>query len=217
MAAPLAAGLVTLSKTERIAGCVLTNIGSETASMVVYENDIPIMLEVFPIGSNDVTNDIALGLRIPLDEAEEIKLSHDKINKDSGIPKKKLDDIISARLSDIFDLVDNQLKKIDKAGLLPAGIILTGGGSGIINIEDIARATLKLPYKIAKISNENYKNRPAQNNNIKVKDSTWSVSYGLSVVGFNNDFYNLYNGGNRGNFFKIMLKNIVRFFHKFLP
>src|SRR5581483_3771638 len=62
MAAPLAASLVTLSKTQKIAGCVLTNIGSETVSIVVFENDIPISLEVFPIGSNDITNDIALGL-----------------------------------------------------------------------------------------------------------------------------------------------------------
>jgi cell division protein FtsA len=78
MAAPVAAGLVTLSKTEKIAGAVLANIGSDTVSIVVYEDDIPISLEVFPIGSNDITNDIALGLKVSLEEAEKIKRKRDE-------------------------------------------------------------------------------------------------------------------------------------------
>jgi cell division protein FtsA len=72
--APFAASHVMLTKAQRLAGCVLTNIGSETVSIVVYENNLPVSLEVFPIGSNDITNDIALGLRIPLEEAEQVKL-----------------------------------------------------------------------------------------------------------------------------------------------
>ena len=66
VAAPIASSLVTLSKTQKIAGCVLANIGSETVSIAVFENNIPISIEVFPFGGNDVTNDIALGLKIPL-------------------------------------------------------------------------------------------------------------------------------------------------------
>ena len=64
IASPIAAGLISLSKKQRNVGCILVNIGSETVSIVVYENDTPISLDVFPIGSADITNDMALGLKI---------------------------------------------------------------------------------------------------------------------------------------------------------
>ncbi|MDD4803703.1 MAG: cell division protein FtsA [Candidatus Pacebacteria bacterium] len=177
VASPIAASIVNLTKTQKIAGCVLANIGSETVSLVVFENNIPISLEVFPIGSNDITNDIALGFRIPIDEAENIKIG---TVSEIQYPKKKLDEIILARLSDIFDLIESHLRKIGRSGLLPAGIILTGGGSGIETIEDIARASLKLPSKIASI------NLISNIKNSQLKDSTWSVAYGLSMIGLNN-------------------------------
>jgi len=63
MASPLAGSLVTLTRAQKIAGCVLANIGAETVSVVVFENNIPISLKIFPIGSTDITNDIALGLK----------------------------------------------------------------------------------------------------------------------------------------------------------
>ncbi|MEN9647908.1 MAG: hypothetical protein RLY57_712, partial [Candidatus Parcubacteria bacterium] len=113
---PFAAAHVMLTKAQRIAGCVLANIGSETVSIAVYENNTPLSLEVFPIGSNDITNDIALGLRIPLEEAEQVKLGS---VVGGNYPKKKLDDIVGARLSDIFELIEAHLKKIGKSGLLP--------------------------------------------------------------------------------------------------
>jgi cell division protein FtsA len=146
MAAPLAASLVSLTKAKKIAGCVLTNIGSETTSIVIYENNVPVSLEVFPIGSNDITNDIALGLKIPLEEAEKVKVG---LISQTSYPKKKLEEIISARLSDIFDLIETHLKKIGRSGLLPAGVILTGGGAGLHTIEEFARSSLKLPSKVS--------------------------------------------------------------------
>ena len=174
MASPLAGSLVVLNKTQKIAGCVLANIGSETVSIVVFENNIPISLEVFPIGGTDITNDIALGLKIPLEEAESLKLNNEK---DIDYSKKRLEEIIIARLSDIFDLIESHLKKIGRSGLLPAGIILTGGSSGVSTIEDLARATLKLPSKIGSI------NFTTSLKNCQIKDSSWSVSYGLCVWG----------------------------------
>lgn len=175
MASPLAAGLVTLTKSQKIAGCVLANIGAETISIVVYENNIPISLEVFPIGSTDITNDIALGLKIPLEEAENIKIGSLGPN---SFPKKKLDEIIHARLSDMFELIENHLKKIGRNGLLPAGIFITGGGGNIGTIEDMAKIALKLPSRIASLNLPDPKNR--------VKDSTWAVAYGLCMFGFSN-------------------------------
>jgi cell division protein FtsA len=177
IASPIAGSVVTLSKAQKIAGCVLTNIGSETVSIIVYEDNKPVSLEVFPIGGSDITNDIALGLRIPLEEAEEVK-------KGSIVgvnyPRKKLDEIISARLSDIFELIEAHLKKIGRNGLLPAGIIITGGGSSIEMIEALAKASLKLPSRIGSITfGEGAKGQ--------IKDASWSVSYGLCLIGLTND------------------------------
>ena len=167
---PIAAGQVALNKRQRSAGCALVNIGAETVSIAVFENETPISLQIFPIGSTDITNDIALGLKIPLQEAEKIK-----VNGPDGIyPKKKLDEIIEARLEDIFELIDAHLKKIGRSGLLPAGVILTGGGAGIATIEDLAKAVLRLPSSTAHSAIANAGKHP-------VKDSSWLVAYGLAV------------------------------------
>jgi cell division protein FtsA len=171
MASPLAGSLVMLSKAQKRAGCVLANIGAETVSIVIFENSTPVSLKVFPIGSNDITNDIALGLKIPLDEAEKVKRGS---MSNATYSKRKLDEIVSARLSDIFELIDAHLKKNKRDGLLPAGIILTGGGSTIAPIQDLARASLRLPSKIATLD-------PGQNG--KVRDASWAVAYGLCIWG----------------------------------
>lgn len=176
MASPIAASFVTLTKSQKTAGCVLANIGAETISIVVFENNIPISLEVFQIGSTDITNDIALGLKIPLEEAENIKIGSLGGNSYS---KKKLEEIIEARLSDMFELIENHLKKIGRSGLLPAGIFITGGGAGVGTIEDFAKVALRLPSRIATLNLGDAKSR--------VKDSTWAVAYGLCVLGFSGD------------------------------
>ena len=177
VATPIAASVVTLSKAQKIAGCVLANIGSETVSIIVYEDNRPISLEIFPIGGSDITNDIALGLRIPLEEAEEVK-------KGSIVgvtyPRKKIDEIISARLSDVFELIEAHLKKIGKNGLLPAGIILTGGGSSLEMIENMAKSSLKLPSRIGSITF-------CEGAKGQIKDASWSVAYGLCLIGLTND------------------------------
>jgi len=176
MAAPIAGGFVTLSKTQKIAGCVLVNIGAETVSIGVFENNIPTSLEVFPIGSTDITNDIALGLKVPLEEAEQIKIG---AITGSSYPRKKLEEIVSARLSDIFELIETHLKRIGRNGLLPAGIIITGGGSALNSIDDLAKAALKLPSRIGSIGTVDGKS--------SFKDNTLSVAYGLCIWGIHTE------------------------------
>jgi len=180
IASPISASLVTLSKAQKIAGSILTNIGSETVSIIIYEDNKPISLEVFPLGGNDITKDIALGLRVPLDEAEEIKRGS---IVGMNYPKKKLDDIVNARLSDIFDLIEAHLKKIGRNGLLPAGIILTGGSSRIEIIESLAKNNLRLPAKIGTV---NFPGTKSQ-----TRDSSWSVAYGLCLINLTNDHDNI--------------------------
>lgn len=200
MASPLAGSLVMLTKAQKKAGCVLANIGAETVSIVVFENNTPISVKVFPIGSSDITNDIALGLKIPLDEAEKIKRGG---MSSTPYSKKKLDEIIANRLTEIFQLIDDHLKKIKRDALLPAGIILTGGGSGVTTVQDLAKASLRLPSKVAALD-------PSQNG--KVRDATWAVGYGLCIWGLSGteEESGINLARNTGN-------TLVNWFKQFLP
>jgi len=201
MASPIAASFITLSKAQKMAGCVLANIGAETLSIVVYENNIPISLEVFPIGGADITNDIALGLKISLEEAEEIK----KHGIGTSLyPRKKLEEIVEARLGDMFELIDSHLSKIGRSGLLPAGIIITGGSAGVNSATDLAKSVLKLPSRTAALS---YMDQPE-----KVEDAFWSVAYGLCVLGLSE------NEIQKPIFdFDNFIKKVISWFKQFLP
>lgn len=172
IASPLAASFVMLSKSQKRAGCVLVNVGAETTAIVVFEDSTPISLKIFPMGSSDLTNDIALGLKLPIEEAEKIKRGG---MTSATYSKKQLEEIIDTRLTTIFTLIDTHLKKIKRDGLLPAGAILTGGGSGIFRITDVAKRVLSLPARTATIE---FGTKQA-----KIKDAAWAVAYGLCMWG----------------------------------
>lgn len=172
IASPLAAAEVALTDAQKIAGCVLANIGSETVSVIVFDNNQPISLAVFPIGSTDITNDIALGLKVSLEKAEQIKLGG---VTGSDVSKKKLEEVVTARLEDIFELIEDHLEKINREGLLPAGIIMTGGGSSLSMVEDVARTTLDLPASVAKLKLPKTKTIRA------LENSSWTVGYGAAT------------------------------------
>jgi cell division protein FtsA len=175
MASPLAGSYVTLTKDQKMKGCVLANIGAETVSIVIYDEGIPISVKVFPVGSTNITDDIALYFKIALEEAERVKLG-----KLSGAmySRKKVDDLIAARFSHMFTLLDKHLKSIGRRGPLPAGIVLTGGGSGAGTVSDIAKHSLSLPVRIAETR---------MSPDAKVRDATWAVAYGLALWGLTGD------------------------------
>lgn len=171
IASPVALSTIILNTKQKTAGCALLDIGAETVSISVFENNLLISLQVFSIGSMDITKDVALGFKIALEEAESVKLGS-VIGGD--YPKKKVDEIIEARLGDIFELVENQLKRIKRSELLPAGIIITGGGAHIARIEELAKKQLNLPAKVGPTDS-------TINNKLKIKDASWYTAYGLSV------------------------------------
>jgi cell division protein FtsA len=176
-AAPLAASYVALTKAQRMAGCILVNIGAETTSVVVSENGLPVSLEIFPVGSTNITNDIALGLQISLEDAELVKIGESSVQ----YPRKRLNDIIENCLEGLFDLILRHLQRIGRNGLLPAGVVLIGGGSRLPSIEEFARSTLELPAKIADISLDL---SPQNGEKRRVsRDAGWFVAYGLCVFG----------------------------------
>ncbi|MCA9363242.1 cell division protein FtsA [Candidatus Kaiserbacteria bacterium] len=200
IASPLAASFVMLSKAQKRAGCVLANIGAETTSIVVFEDSTPISLKIFPIGSNDITNDIALGLRIPLEDAEKVKRG---AMTSATYSKKKLDTIIQDRLTSIFTLIDSHLKKIKRDGLLPAGVILTGGGASVSGTVEVAKSTLELPARLATLD---------MGNKVKIRDASWAVAYGLCMWGASDTEETSAIG-----IVKHTRRNILSWFSQFLP
>lgn len=172
IASPLSASQIALSEKQKIAGVGLVNIGSETVSLSIFENGSLTSLHTFSFGSNDITNDIALGLKIPLDLAE--KLKHG--TGDDSYSKKKLEEIIEARLSDILELIENYLKKIKRSGLLPAGVVFVGGGANTSGLEELSKNILKLPSNIGSTEIFN-------NSKTKLRDSTWFTALGLLTLG----------------------------------
>ncbi len=203
VAAPIAASFVALSKMQKRVGCVLANIGSETLSIVVYEDATPVSVKVFPVGGSDITNDIALGLRISPEEAEQLKQG---AILGAPYPKRKIDDLIHRRVSDMFKLVESHLRKIGKDELLPAGIILTGGGSSIQTVADLAKAVLRLPSRTATLEG-------AAAERMQLRDSSWAVAYGLTIWGLQGSDIEPQEPSSVSELFK----SIGKWFKKFLP
>ncbi len=223
---PIAASYAVLTRVQKTAGCILADIGAETVSIAVFEEGIPTSLKVFSVGSTNITNDIALCLKIPIEEAENIKIGKDlpamTVGKQAsrqdikGYSKKKLEDIIEARLSDIFDLIEAHLKKIGKNSLLPAGIILIGGGSNQGQVEPLAKQYLNLPARIAPLSilssipiNQSNETQVVKKN----IDSSWAVAYGLCTFGETKDMEEF--SGSR--FVKQTKSNLAKWLRQFLP
>lgn len=169
-ATPIATEQLLLSDLQKNFGCALIDIGAETVSVSVFENNSLTSLHVFGIGSLDITKDIALGLRVTPEEAENIKLG---VVTFMNTPKKKLDEIVEARLSDIFELIDKYFKKIGRSGLLPAGAILIGGGSQMNMIENVAKTMLRIPVKSGFLELPSSKG--------PIKDQRLLVAYGVAT------------------------------------
>jgi cell division protein FtsA len=163
---PLAAAKSVLSKKQKELGVVLINIGGGTTSLAVYEEGDLIHTVIIPVGAGHITNDIAIGLRTSIDVAEKIKLEYGSAisrdtNKKEGIDLSQIDsqeegvvsryhvaEIIEARFEEIFMLVQKELKLIGKAGLLPSGAVLVGGGAKMTNAGELAKEILGLPVQI---------------------------------------------------------------------
>src|SRR3989344_4654638 len=161
---PLASSRAVLTHREKELGVAVLDIGASTTSLAVFEEDNLIHAAIFPLGSANITNDIAILLKVDIETAEKIKIDFgscvwrggakkEKIKGDFLpeqiiLSKKNLIDIIEARVSEIFDQANKELKKISRQGLLPSGIVLTGGGAKLPKITELAKKEMKLPCRI---------------------------------------------------------------------
>lgn len=160
---PIAAARAVLTEKQKELGVGLLDIGAGITSLAVFEEGSLIHLVILPMGSANITNDIAIGLKTDIDIAERIKIEYGscflkgrdvkrKINIGGDEPlvfsQKFLVKVISDRISEIFEEVNKELKKISKEKLLPAGIILTGGGAKMHKIVELAKNKLHLPVRL---------------------------------------------------------------------
>ncbi len=203
IASPVAGSFIALSGRQKIVGSLLVNIGSETVSIATYENNLLMSLYTFSIGSADITNDIALGMRIPLEKAENFKLG----NITEEYSKKKLDEIIEARLGDIFELIENHLKKIKRNELLPAGVVFIGGGANVTGLEEFSKSALKLPSRIG--STDMFGGIKT-----KLRDPSYFVALGLIISQEDNSGYN---EGSFSNLFKDLKHSIKSSLKQLMP
>lgn len=168
---PLASGEVVLSETERQMGAVVCDIGGGTTDMAIYIDGDIWHTMVLPVGGSHITSDIAHGLRLSISQAEDVKKQHGYAveadvnsgetfivrtfgeDKPAQVSRKELANIIEARVEEIFLLVLQEIKRSGYDGLLPAGMVLTGGTSLLPGIRNLADRVLGLPVRVARPEN----------------------------------------------------------------
>jgi len=176
----LAAAESVLTETEKELGVVLVDIGGGVTDIVVYVEGSPFYTTVLPIGAKNVTNDLAIGLRLSLEAAEKIKMAlsekpKKKSEDEEGEDKEKKDEdeieladlgimeetktisrktliegIIKPRLNEIFTMVGLEIKKSGATGLTPSGIVLCGGGAQTVGVVESAKRILAMPVRVGK-------------------------------------------------------------------
>jgi cell division protein FtsA len=159
----LAASEAVVTPRQKEIGVLVVNIGVSTTSMVVYEEGEIIHTAILPIGSEHITNDIAIGLRTSIDIAEAVKTEYGdctpgQVSKREeidlaalGAPEQELvkkqyvSEIIEARVEEILQKIDAELQRIKRSALLPSGVVFTGGGAKLMGLTELAKKQLRLP------------------------------------------------------------------------
>jgi len=201
---PLAAAEVVIGAKQKELGAALINIGAATTSLAVFEEGELMHAAVIPIGSEHITSDVAIGLRCLINLAERIKLEYgsssgekytkkdevdvsDLVREENMgeermvISKKYVAEIIEARVEEIFDKIDNELKKIDRSGMLPAGVYLIGGGAKLLDIVETAKKKLRLPACLG--ANKNVPLAIDKVNDINYLTALGLVAWGNQLAG----------------------------------
>lgn len=166
--ASIASAEAVLLPAERDLGCLLVDIGGGTTEFAIFDQGRLWYTSVLPVGGNLITSDIAIGLRTPVEVAENIKVTHgcvipdlmpdnemvtvlDMLGKGSKqVSKKVVASIIQPRIQEILTLIRNELKTSGYRGMLPGGMIITGGSVLLDGLAELASAEMKLPVRVGR-------------------------------------------------------------------
>lgn len=197
--APLAASLSVLDKNQKEYGVLNLDFGGGTSTLTVFEEADLLHSAVLPVGSRHMTADLAVALRTSIDVAERVKIEHGTTSEGIDLrkrehldlsellgeenfvwPKRQLIGVIDARAHELLDLVSAELKKLSK-GMLPAGVVLSGGGANLPGLAALVKEKLRLPVRIARPMN-------LGGNIDELYDPSYSVGMGLILWGLEEEF-----------------------------
>jgi cell division protein FtsA len=164
---PLASAAAVLDEEEKEMGVALADIGGGTTNLVAYIESSLCHASVTPLGGGHVTNDIAVGLRTPLGSAEELKMSFGHAlpaavaegemvripsfgGNGSELSRRRLCEIVGARLEDVCTVIAGEIARAGYDGMLPAGVVLTGGTAETPGLEDLAREICRVPVRVGR-------------------------------------------------------------------
>ena len=168
---PLASSLAVLTEEEKAQGVVLVDIGGGTTDVVCFVEGSIHHTDVFSIGGDHLTNDIAIGLRIPISKAEEIKKKFGcamgslvKENEDfvvpgivgraaNSMPRRVLAELIELRMEELLLLIKDQIKRNGVSEFIGSGIVITGGTSLLVGISEMARKIFDVPVRLGRPKN----------------------------------------------------------------
>lgn len=193
--APLATAEAVLTQRQKELGVCVVNIGAGSTSIAVFEEGDLIHTAVLPIGGDRVTSDIGTILRVPPEIAETVKLTYghavpDAVDRkhtfmlkelgadvDEVVKRRFIAEIVESRIEELFEAIDAELRKVDRSGMLPVGVMLTGGGAKLEGIVDVARRVLRLPCAIGV---------PVSVSSVidEVHDPAFATVIGLAVWGY---------------------------------
>lgn len=202
--AGLAAAESVLDKQQKELGVALVNVGGATTTLVVYEEGDVLHTAVLPVGAGHITADIAIGLRTSIEVAEQVKLQYgtslpELVDKKEMIDlnefqegeshlvsRRQVAEIIEARIEEIFKLVNKELRKINRSGLLPAGVVTNRWRRAFYGVIEVAKREFRLPASIGAP-------RELTTAIEKVNDPMYSVAVGLLLWGMH-----IHTGSNTG-------------------
>ncbi len=221
---PLAAAKAALSKRQRDLGAAIIDIGFGTTGVAVFEENKLVTTAKFPVGAGNISNDLAVGLKIGVDAAEAVKLHYGyafakDVNQKEQVELKKFSpearstvsrrfiaEIIESRLEEIFDLVNNELKLVQKFGELPGGVVLVGGGAKLPGLTDLVKQEMRLATQVGSAISSEWE---ADGGAFKeyLEDPEFVGAFGLVLEGMNIEGWSMERHGP-----KIDIKGIWKYF-----
>lgn len=167
VAAPLAAAEAVLSDNEKELGVAVVDIGAGTTGLAIFLDGAPFHTAVLPIGGNNVTNDLAIGLKTSIQVAEDLKVRYGTADLAAVEPEElvtvetlgdgqartvqraEIASIIEARMRELFEKIGSEIAAAGHGGVLPAGIVMTGGASQLGGVAELGREALQMPVRVA--------------------------------------------------------------------